>query len=139
MYSASKHAVKGFTDALRVEVVELDKAPVFITLIQPTAVNIPFPQPGRNYREKEPRLRPPVITPQQVAEAILKRLPWADRDIKVGAGGIQYCDIQSDTQPRRQDVRKTRGQPTGKYTTAPSARRSMRTWGIRISRSQVSP
>ena len=27
-YSASKHAVKGFTDALRVEVVEVDEAPV---------------------------------------------------------------------------------------------------------------
>ena len=42
MYSASKHAVKGFTDALRVEVEELDKAPVSITLIQPTAVDTPF-------------------------------------------------------------------------------------------------
>jgi len=37
MYSASKHAVKGFTDALRIEVEELDDAPVSITLIQPTA------------------------------------------------------------------------------------------------------
>jgi len=36
MYAASKHAVKGFTDALRIEVCELDKAPVSITLIQPT-------------------------------------------------------------------------------------------------------
>ena len=42
MYSATKHAVKGFTDALRVEVMEVDKAPVSITLIQPTAVNTPW-------------------------------------------------------------------------------------------------
>ncbi|MGN6283361.1 SDR family NAD(P)-dependent oxidoreductase, partial [Frateuria sp.] len=49
MYSASKHAVKGFTDALRVEVAELDEAPVSITLIQPTAVNTPYPQHARNY------------------------------------------------------------------------------------------
>src|SRR5436189_2121844 len=42
MYSASKHAVKGFTDALRVEVEELDKAPVSITLVQPTAVDTPI-------------------------------------------------------------------------------------------------
>src|SRR5947209_3263702 len=39
MYAASKHAVKGFTDSLRIEVQEVDKAPVSITLIQPTAVN----------------------------------------------------------------------------------------------------
>ena len=32
MYSASKHAVKGFTDALRIEIEKLDEAPVSITL-----------------------------------------------------------------------------------------------------------
>jgi short-subunit dehydrogenase len=58
IYSASKHAVKGFTDALRVEIEELDKAPVSITLIQPTAVNTPFPQHARNYMDREPKYRP---------------------------------------------------------------------------------
>src|SRR5206468_7879728 len=48
MYSASKHAVKGFTDALRVEIEEVDKAPVAITLIQPTAVDTPLPQHAKN-------------------------------------------------------------------------------------------
>ena len=43
MYSASKHAVKGFTDALRVEVEEVEDSPVSVTLIQPTAVNTPYP------------------------------------------------------------------------------------------------
>ena len=42
MYSASKHAVKGFTDALRIELERVDKAPVSVTLIQPTAVDTPF-------------------------------------------------------------------------------------------------
>ena len=70
------------------EVVELDKAPVSITLIQPTAVNIPFPQHARNYMEREPRLLPPVITPQQVAEAILKAAAVGGRDIKVGAMAV---------------------------------------------------
>lgn len=37
MYSATKHAVKGFTDGLRIEIEHVDKAPVSITLIQPTA------------------------------------------------------------------------------------------------------
>src|SRR4051812_23479208 len=48
MYSASKHAVKGFTDALRVEL-EHDKMPVAVTLIQPGATDTPFPQHARNY------------------------------------------------------------------------------------------
>jgi short-subunit dehydrogenase len=88
MYSASKHAVKGFTDALRVEIEELDKAPVSITLIQPTAVNTPFPQHARNYMSREPKLPPPLINPEQVAEAILKAATEGGRDLKVGAMAV---------------------------------------------------
>src|SRR3954464_1742650 len=39
MYTASKHAVKGFTDALRIEIERVDQSPISITLIQPTAVD----------------------------------------------------------------------------------------------------
>lgn len=85
MYAASKHAVKGFTDALRVEVEEVDKAPVSITLIQPTAVDSPFPQHAKNYMDKEPKLPTPMIDPKQVAEAILLAAHKPTRDIKVGA------------------------------------------------------
>ena len=85
MYSASKHAVKGFTDALRIEIQELDKAPVSITLIQPTAVNTPFPQHARNYMDREPKLPTPQIDPHEVARAIMKAATEPTRDIKVGA------------------------------------------------------
>jgi short-subunit dehydrogenase len=72
MCSASKHAVKGFTDALRLEIEEVDKAPVSIVLIQPTAVDTPFPQHAKNYMDKEVKLPTPMIEPRQVAEAILE-------------------------------------------------------------------
>jgi short-subunit dehydrogenase len=85
MYTASKHAVKGFTDALRVEVEELDEAPVSITLIQPTAVDTPYPEHARNYMSSEPKLPTPQIDPQDVAEAILKAATEGGRDVKVGA------------------------------------------------------
>lgn len=88
MYSASKHAVKGFTDALRVEIQEFDKAPVSITLIQPSAVNTPFPQHAKNYMDKEPKLPRPLINPEQVAEAILKAATEGGRDVKVGAMAV---------------------------------------------------
>jgi short-subunit dehydrogenase len=93
MYSASKHAVKGFTDALRVEIQEFDKAPVSVTLIQPTAVNTPFPQHARNYMDKEPKLPPPLISPEQVAEAILKAATEGGRDVKVGAMAVVNTTI----------------------------------------------
>jgi short-subunit dehydrogenase len=51
IYVASKHTVKGFIDTLRVEIEETDKAPVSITLIQPTAVDTPFPQHARFGRD----------------------------------------------------------------------------------------
>jgi short-subunit dehydrogenase len=86
MYSASKHAVKGFTDALRVELEEVDKAQISITLIQPTAVNTPYPQHAKNYMDQEPQLPTPQIEPEKVAEAILKAAVKPERDVKVGAG-----------------------------------------------------
>src|SRR5215212_2278736 len=85
MYSATKHADKGFTDALRIEVEHIDNAPVSITLIQPTATNTPFPQHAKNYMEKEPALPNPMIDPLKVAEAILSAAEKPQPAIKVGA------------------------------------------------------
>jgi NADP-dependent 3-hydroxy acid dehydrogenase YdfG len=84
MYSASKHAVKGFTDALRVELEDMDKAPIVITLIQPTAVDTPFPQHARNYMPREPKLPTPQIDPEDVAKAILEAAVEPTRSRKVG-------------------------------------------------------
>jgi short-subunit dehydrogenase len=88
MYSASKHAVKGFTDALRVEVEQVDKLPVAITLIQPTAVDTPFAQHARNYLDTEPQLPKPMVEPEDVAKAILKAATNATRSEKVGAMAV---------------------------------------------------
>jgi short-subunit dehydrogenase len=85
MYSASKHAVKGFTDALRVEIEQIDKTDIAITLIQPTAVDTPYPQHAKNYMTEEPKLPTPQIEPEQVAEAILDAASHHRRDVKVGA------------------------------------------------------
>lgn len=84
MYCAAKHAVKGFTDTLRIELEEVDKAPVAVTLIQPTAVDTPFPQHARNYMSQEAKLPTPQIQPEEVAQAILKAATVHTRAVKVG-------------------------------------------------------
>lgn len=84
-YSASKHAVKAFTDTLRVEVELMAGAPVSVVLIQPTAVNTPYPQHARNYMDREPKLPEPMLDPERVAEAILDAAQTGGRDVKVGA------------------------------------------------------
>jgi len=88
MYSASKHAVKGFTDALRVEIESVDKSPLSISLIQPTAVNTPYAQHAKNYMAREPKLLTPRIQPERVAEAILKAATERTRDVCVGAMAV---------------------------------------------------
>ncbi len=86
MYASSKHAVKGFTDALRIELAD-EKAPVSVTLIKPAAINTPFPQHARNYLAEKPKLPQPVYAPEEVALAILHAATHPVRDIYVGGGG----------------------------------------------------
>ncbi len=83
IYSASKHAVKGFTDAFRMEI-EADDLPVSVTLIKPTAINTPFPENARNYLPYEPQLPQPLYAPELVAEAILHCAENPVRDFFVG-------------------------------------------------------
>ena len=47
-YSASKHAVKAFTDGLRMEL-EREGAPISVTLIKPSAIDTHYPEHARNY------------------------------------------------------------------------------------------
>jgi short-subunit dehydrogenase len=83
LYAASKHAVKGFTDALRLEL-ELAHLPVAVALVHPTSTDTPFPQNARNYMPREPKLPAPRIEPARVADAILAAATRSGRDVKVG-------------------------------------------------------
>lgn len=89
MYATSKHAVKGFTDALRMEL-EHEKVPVALSLIKPSAIATPFPQHARNYMDKEPTLPPPLYAPEVVAEAILNCAVAPQRDVIVGGAGKSF-------------------------------------------------
>ena len=85
-YCASKHAVKGFTDALRMEL-EHEGAPISVTLIKPSAIDTPYTEHAKNYLPVEPRNPPPVYAPETVAEVILYCAENAERDVFVGGGG----------------------------------------------------
>ncbi|MFN2516140.1 MAG: SDR family oxidoreductase [Pyrinomonadaceae bacterium] len=85
-YCASKHAVKGFTDALRMEL-EHDSVPISVTLIKPSAIDTPYKEHAKNYLSVEPENPPPVYAPETVAEAILHCAENPTRDVFIGAGG----------------------------------------------------
>lgn len=85
-YSASKHAVKGFVDALRMELTA-DKVPISVTLVKPSGIDTPIAQHAANHVEGEARIPPPVYDPSLVAEAILDAAQHSRRDITVGGAG----------------------------------------------------
>lgn len=87
MYSASKHAVKGWTDALRMELQD-EVAPVSVTLIKPAAIDTPYADHAGNEMGDHPQHVPPVYSPYAVAEAILHAATTPTRDLFVGSAGM---------------------------------------------------
>ena len=85
-YCASKHAVKGYTDALRMELEE-EGAPISVTLIKPSSIDTPYVRHAKNLMPVEPMNPPPVYAPETVAEAILYCAEYPERDVYVGGGG----------------------------------------------------
>lgn len=129
-YCASKHAVKGFTDTLRMELEE-ENAPVSVTLIKPSAIDTPYKDHAKNYLPVEPENPPPVYAPETVAEAILHCTENSERDVFVGSGGkalsalgeyaprltdkameVAMFDLQKTSIPRKQN------RPEGLYDSA---------------------
>jgi short-subunit dehydrogenase len=101
-YSASKHAIKGFTDALRMEL-EQEHAPISVTLIKPSAIDTPYFQHAKNYMTVEPKPPAPVYAPELVANAIIRAAEHPVRDITIGGGG-RLISAMGTALPRLTDL-----------------------------------
>ena len=94
VYSASKHAVKGFTNALRMELMRED-APITVSLVKPAAVDSPYSKHARNltgYATQNPQ---PVYATHVVADTILYCASHPIREITVGGGGRLIASFYS--------------------------------------------
>ncbi len=86
VYSASKHAVKGFTNAFRMELMR-DQVPVVVSLVKPGAMDTPYSRHARNLTGQAVQNPQPVYATHVVADTILFCATHAVREITVGGGG----------------------------------------------------
>lgn len=100
-YSASKHAVKGFTDALRVELGKSNPE-ICVTLIKPAGISTPFTEHAKNYMDVEPELPAPVYSPQLAAQTILYAAGHPSRELFVG-GASKITSELAHFMPRTVD------------------------------------
>jgi short-subunit dehydrogenase len=133
-YSASKHAIKGFTDALRMELMH-QGAPVSVTLIKPAAIDTRYAYHAQNYLPMQPKNPPPLYAPEVVAEAILHAAEHPVRELAVGGSGrlMEALDhwlpgtmdrIMAQFLPRMQQSRTPADErgPAGLYAASGEAR-----------------
>lgn len=93
-YAASKHAVKGYVDSLRIEIVG-DRLPISVTLIKPSGVDTPVGDHAANHLDGAAMVPPPLYDPELVAEAILDAARHPRRDVTVGGiGRLQVLAVQ---------------------------------------------
>ena len=83
-YSASKHAIKGFTDSLRVEVMQ-EGLPVSVTLIKPSAIDTRFFDHAPSEMGGMGKAPGPHYAPSVVAKAILDAAENPRRQVPVGS------------------------------------------------------
>lgn len=85
-YSASKHAIKAYVQALRMEL-QAAGHPIQVTLVKPAGIDTPIGQHAANHEGGEAQIPPPVYDPQLVADAILDCAVNPRREITVGGVG----------------------------------------------------
>jgi NAD(P)-dependent dehydrogenase (short-subunit alcohol dehydrogenase family) len=92
-YSAAKHGIDGFLEALRVELMH-DKTPISVTNVMPASINTPLFNKSRSKIGVKPQGLPPIYQPESVAEAILYAAEHPTREIVVGGAGQTMLFLQ---------------------------------------------
>jgi short-subunit dehydrogenase len=89
-YAASKHAVKGYIESLRVEL-NYAQVPICVTLIKPSGIGTPIAEHAAVHVAGRPLIPPPVYDPLLVADAICDAA--AHPRVNVTVGGIGRLQV----------------------------------------------
>ncbi|HVJ92650.1 MAG TPA: SDR family oxidoreductase [Labilithrix sp.] len=82
-YCAAKHAIKGFSESLRTELMH-DESGVRVTQVHLPAVNTPQFSWSRAKLPREPQPVPPIFQPEIMADAIVRAAAHPKREVWVG-------------------------------------------------------
>ncbi|WP_412063346.1 SDR family oxidoreductase [Rubrivirga sp. IMCC45206] len=85
-YCASKHAVVGFMNALRIELAKADST-VRLTVVKPSSMNTPLFEKAKTQLGAEPQPLGPTYEPEVYAEVILRAASGDEREAYVGGAG----------------------------------------------------
>lgn len=83
IYAASKFAIHGWTDSIRMEF-EKEHLPISVTLIIPAKIDTPYTEHAHSYLPNHPSHLGMVYPPEAVAEAILFAAQKPKRELYVG-------------------------------------------------------
>jgi short-subunit dehydrogenase len=85
-YVASKYAIRGFAECLRMEL-SLDEAPdIQVCTVMPASIDTPLFQHAANFTGRQVKAMEPVTPPEKVAEAIVSVAKRPRREVLVGKG-----------------------------------------------------
>jgi NAD(P)-dependent dehydrogenase (short-subunit alcohol dehydrogenase family) len=82
-YCGAKHAIRGFTNSLRTELLHAGSA-VALTIVELPAVNTPQFDWARTHMPHQPRPVPPVVQPEVIADAIFRTALNPRREVWIG-------------------------------------------------------
>jgi NAD(P)-dependent dehydrogenase (short-subunit alcohol dehydrogenase family) len=86
-YCGAKHAIQGFTEAVRCELLH-DECPVHLTMVQMPALNTPQFGWSRNKMGKRPQPVPPIFQPEVAARAIVWASQHRRKEVYVGRSTV---------------------------------------------------
>jgi NAD(P)-dependent dehydrogenase (short-subunit alcohol dehydrogenase family) len=87
-YCASKFAIRGFTDALRVELLH-ERSKIHVTMVQLSAFNTPQFEWARNRLDGRPQPVPPIFQPELAARGVYWAAHHRRREVCVGFPAVK--------------------------------------------------
>ena len=100
-YSATKAAVKAYSEVLRMELLE-QGIPVAVSVIKPSGIATPISEHGLSHMEDRGKVMPPLYDPEVVARTVLNAAQHPVRNVTVGGTG-RFSSIARDLAPHLAD------------------------------------